>query len=84
MQISRVQSRQTGLFCCQTRSHFSCGLCHDGVPGLNDYGADMEDRTLIFQGIEDLDSDGDGTSNIDEINYYLKHFIENLKKQPNE
>ena len=31
-----------------------------------------------------VDGDHRLTSNIGEINYYLKHFIENLKKQPNE
>jgi hypothetical protein len=50
-----------------------CSTCHDGVPALNDYGADATaaagaTRTAKMQAIEGDDSDGDGVSNIDEIN----------------
>lgn len=54
----------------------SCGTCHTSftAPGaLNPYGqafsgAFSGDPATAFEAIEALDSDGDGTSNIDEIN----------------
>jgi hypothetical protein len=58
----------------------SCTQCHDtsGPPNFNAYGADLSgalDRSLSFEEalpgaletIEDLDSDGDGLSNLEEI-----------------
>jgi len=45
----------------------SCTLCHvDG--GYNQYSYDYEDYGYDFEAIEPLDSDGDGFSNIEEIN----------------
>ena len=59
----------------------ACTLCHDAVAGppkLNPYGASVKsaldkanakDLTpAVLKSIEDLDSDGDGFSNIEEIN----------------
>lgn len=50
-----------------------CSTCHDGIPALNPYGDDADNasganRTAKLQAIEGDDSDGDGVSNIDEIN----------------
>lgn len=48
----------------------SCTTCH--MPAekdfLNGYGIALRDARMNFEEIEDEDSDGDGTSNIDEIN----------------
>lgn len=48
----------------------SCTTCH--MPAkkdfLNGYGLALRDARMNFEEIEQLDSDGDGTSNIDEIN----------------
>ena len=59
-----------------------CSTCHtkalpkkDGDHELNPYGADLkktmdpkdEKKTLLFDKVEKLDSDGDGVANIDEI-----------------
>ncbi|MFU8766931.1 MAG: Ig-like domain-containing protein [Candidatus Methanoperedens sp.] len=53
----------------------TCTICHTSVPELNLYGADLENQlanaTSLSEGlsaIESLDSDGDGFTNIDEIN----------------
>ena len=47
----------------------SCVTCH--MPAkkdfLNDYGLALRDAKINFKEIEDLDSDGDGVSNLDEI-----------------
>lgn len=43
----------------------TCVLCHDGVPALNPYGADM--GSMDFTVIEGTDSDGDGVTNGQEI-----------------
>lgn len=54
----------------------SCNICHAGAPGLNPYGSDVLNhlRDSLANGlyqaldaIEDLDSDGDGVNNRDEI-----------------
>ena len=49
----------------------NCNLCHE--PGTdktkrNYYGQDFQTAGFDFKAIEGLDSDGDGISNIDEIN----------------
>jgi hypothetical protein len=50
----------------------SCDLCHTAsLPSLNPYGAAYKSKgrnTAAFGSIENLDSDGDGFSNIQEIN----------------
>lgn len=46
----------------------ACGLCHGTIPQLNPYGAAFRDAGLAFMPIEAHDSDGDGVSNLDEIN----------------
>lgn len=51
----------------------SCSTCHTSVPSRNGYGSDASsaagaNRTAKLQAIEGDDSDGDGASNIDEIN----------------
>lgn len=47
----------------------SCVTCH--MPAkedfLNSYGLALRDAKISFEEIEDLDSDGDGVSNLDEI-----------------
>ncbi len=47
----------------------SCVTCHmPAIEGfLNKYGLDLKEAKMHFEEIEGLDSDGDGTSNIDEI-----------------
>jgi hypothetical protein len=51
-----------------------CTVCHEGIPSpRNPYGMAFDnvagaDNTAKLQAIEGMDSDGDGTSNIDEIN----------------
>jgi hypothetical protein len=46
----------------------TCTTCHSTVPSLNPYGEDFRDNGSDFDAIEPKDSDGDGFSNIDEIN----------------
>ena len=48
----------------------NCKLCHPGgkPPELNSYGTDYLNSGYSFATIESLDSDGDGFSNIKEIN----------------
>ena len=46
----------------------TCTTCHSTVPGFNPYGEDFRDNGSDFDAIEQKDSDGDGFSNIDEIN----------------
>jgi hypothetical protein len=45
----------------------TCSLCHTSVPYLNPYGTDFLNNGHNFQAIEPLDSDGDGSTNIVEI-----------------
>lgn len=50
-----------------------CVTCHNnedepGDSGLNAYGEDLNAASLNFKAIEAKDSDGDGKSNLDEIN----------------
>lgn len=48
-----------------------CTTCHTSTPDadhLNNYGLDFRDADHDFATIEQLDSDGDGSTNIDEIN----------------
>jgi hypothetical protein len=46
----------------------SCELCHAAdSDDLNPYGRDFERRNRDFRATEDLDSDGDGFSNLVEI-----------------
>ena len=45
----------------------SCGLCHSVLPALNGFGVDYS-VSNSFATIENLDSDSDSFSNIDEIN----------------
>lgn len=46
----------------------SCQVCHTSVPSRNSYGAAFGNANHNFATIENLDSDGDGYSNIVEIN----------------
>lgn len=48
----------------------TCTLCHISTSPTtwNDYGNDLRAANLDFASIENNDSDGDGVSNIDEIN----------------
>ena len=46
----------------------SCNVCHTTEPALNPYGTDYAANGYNFVSIEALDSDGDGYTNIDEIN----------------
>jgi hypothetical protein len=51
----------------------SCSTCHVAGEGpsketLNPYGTDLQKNAFDFGAIEGLDSDGDGVTNIDEIN----------------
>ncbi len=45
----------------------SCNTCHTSVPARNPYGADFKSHGHNFQAIEQLDSDGDGYTNLQEI-----------------
>jgi hypothetical protein len=45
----------------------NCNLCHTNVPALNPYGSDFRQGGQDFIAIEGLDSDGDGFTNIEEI-----------------
>lgn len=45
----------------------SCSTCHTSVPALNAYGSAVRAGGMNFAGIEGLDSDGDGFSNLQEI-----------------
>src|SRR3990172_4668269 len=44
-----------------------CTVCHSGVPQLNPYGQAFKNAGHSFSAIESQDSDGDGFSNITEI-----------------
>ena len=48
----------------------SCKLCHDspGYHNINAFGDDFTTYGYDYKAIENLDSDGDTVSNIDEIN----------------
>ncbi|MCX7771227.1 MAG: hypothetical protein N2202_09155 [Proteobacteria bacterium] len=46
----------------------SCNLCHTVKPAVNNYGAAYMNNGYSFKAIENLDSDGDGFTNIAEIN----------------
>jgi len=47
---------------------YGCGVCHQAaLPALNRYGDDFANNVHDFHAIEPLDSDGDGYSNISEI-----------------
>jgi len=45
----------------------NCSTCHTSVPALNAYGSALRAAGMNFAGIEGLDSDGDGFSNLQEI-----------------
>jgi hypothetical protein len=45
----------------------SCNLCHTDIPALNPYGAAFAASGHEFAPIEEADSDGDGFSNLAEI-----------------
>jgi hypothetical protein len=45
-----------------------CAVCHEPDKKLNVYGIDLEKAGSDFAAVEALDSDGDGITNIDEIN----------------
>ncbi len=49
-------------------STFSCSLCHTSAPALNGYGQAALNASLNYKSIESQDSDGDGATNIVEIN----------------
>jgi hypothetical protein len=44
----------------------SCSTCHTSVPALNAYGSAVRSSGFNFSGIENLDSDGDGFTNLEE------------------
>jgi len=46
----------------------TCSLCHPTVPSLNPYGNAYKNNGRNYQTIEPLDSDGDGFTNMVEIN----------------
>jgi hypothetical protein len=46
----------------------SCNLCHTSSLALNVYGSDFAKNSHSFTAIQNLDSDGDGYSNLVEIN----------------
>ncbi|MEW6585029.1 MAG: choice-of-anchor D domain-containing protein [Nitrospirota bacterium] len=46
----------------------TCSVCHTTAPALNSYGSAYRSNSHNFATIEPLDSDGDGFSNIAEIN----------------
>jgi hypothetical protein len=46
----------------------SCVLCHASVPDLNPYGGSILGHRTTMMTTNDLDSDGDGKTNIIEIN----------------
>ena len=50
-----------------TTSGQNCSLCHGGGFSLNDYGSDLADANRNFAAIENMDSDGDGRTNLQEI-----------------
>ncbi len=45
----------------------TCSVCHSSVPSLNPYGKDLHSAGDNFAAIENMDSDGDGWTNIQEI-----------------
>jgi len=45
----------------------TCITCHSNIPNLNPYGEDFRDNGSDFAAIEQMDSDDDGFSNINEI-----------------
>jgi hypothetical protein len=55
---------------CQTlrSAATSCDLCHTSVPDLNPYGGAVLGHRTTMTTTNDLDSDGDGKTNIIEIN----------------
>lgn len=50
----------------------SCSTCHTSVPTLNSYGLAVRSSGFDFAGIGGLDSDGDGFSNLQEIQALTK------------
>ena len=50
-----------------TRNTTNCILCHTAGFGLNSYASDLKDADMVFAAIEDIDSDGDGRTNGEEI-----------------
>ncbi|MEW6116671.1 MAG: choice-of-anchor D domain-containing protein [Nitrospirota bacterium] len=46
----------------------TCSVCHTAVPALNPYGTAYKNSGHVFSTIQTLDSDGDGSTNIVEIN----------------
>ena len=56
----------------------SCNMCHAGPPSLNEYGLDLKENTNgdfnanlyeALDKVKDLDSDGDGATNEEEIKF---------------
>jgi len=45
----------------------SCVLCHTPGFGFNAYGADLEANGANFAAVANMDSDGDGRTNVQEI-----------------
>lgn len=45
----------------------ACGTCHTSSMGLNPYGADLAAAKVDYRAVEGKDSDGDGASNLAEI-----------------
>jgi len=58
----------------------TCTLCHSTIPALNPYGTAFKNKSHNFVTIEPLDSDGDGFSNIVEIN--ARTFPGNASSKP--
>lgn len=46
----------------------NCKTCHEATPKLNYYGNDLQANANNPKAVESLDSDGDGKTNLEEIN----------------
>lgn len=62
--------RSTYPDACQTllTAVTNCSLCHTSVPSLNPYGNALAGHRTTMTTTDNLDSDGDGKTNIVEIN----------------
>lgn len=85
-EVALATSQASGAFCqkfpkalgCASPSS-SCAICHAGPPSLNSFGIDLGNNLTApldvglleaLQKIETLDSDRDGSTNIEEINNF--------------
>ncbi|MBA4373755.1 MAG: hypothetical protein C0402_12960 [Thermodesulfovibrio sp.] len=65
--VSSYLSSFSSTYPASTSDSFSCSLCHTSVPSRNPYGA-AYGSGHNFSAIANLDSDGDGATNLAEIN----------------